>query len=422
MSKPQDRTVSQREGGQWINARSDASRASSIHSTQQEAINAARDNRSRQGGGEFHIHGVNGRIRETMFGQRLRLARKRKGLSMQALAERVDPKISAQAISKYETDKMMPSSAVLVGLGKALGVSLDFLLGGEVEALQSVEWRKHSKATVQDRAMAEVLVTEKLENYLAIESILDLHASVDFFKDLRVDYLPNEEAIDNKAREVREKWNLGIDPIPSMTALLEDKGLKVIEADLPERINGLACHVERAAKPPTEVIVVARATNVERKRFNLAHELAHRVIIEIGNPALKKEPAMNRFAGAFLVPCEHLKEEAGSNRHGMTWKEIMQLKRTYGVSAAAMLVRLGQVGVLPKSFVEYAFKTTARSWRREEPDPISGKEGFATFEKPQRFENLVWRALGEKLISPLRASQMLELPRSTVERDIRGSE
>ena len=63
-----------------------------------------------------------------MFGRRLRLARKRAGLSMRSLAERMDPKITAQAISKYEAGKMMPSSAVLVGLAKALDVSLDFLM------------------------------------------------------------------------------------------------------------------------------------------------------------------------------------------------------------------------------------------------------------------------------------------------------
>jgi Zn-dependent peptidase ImmA (M78 family)/DNA-binding XRE family transcriptional regulator len=366
------------------------------------------------------INHKNNRRERTMFGQRLRLARKRAGLSMQALAERVTPGVSAQAISKYEADKMMPSSAVLVGLGKALGVSLDFLLGGQVEALQSVEWRKNSTASAQDRAMAEALVIEKLEDYLAIEDILDLHATEDPFAALRVDHLENEPAIDAKAREVRKKWKLGIDPIPSMTALLEDKGLKVIEAELPERINGLACHVERADAAPTEVIVVARQTNVERKRFNLAHELAHRIITSTGNPSIKKEPAMNRFAGAFLIPREHLEEEAGKNRHGMTWIEIMRLKRTYGVSAAAMLVRLGQVGILSKSAVEYAFKTYARSWRREEPEPIGPGEGFAAFEKPQRFERLVWRALGEELISPVRAAQMLGLPLSIVERDIRG--
>lgn len=60
--------------------------------------------------------------------------------------------------------------------------------------------------------------------------------------------------------------------------------------------------------------------------------LAHRIIIETGNVALKKEPSMHRFAGAFLIPREHLEEEAGRNRHGMTWIEIMRLKRTYEVS------------------------------------------------------------------------------------------
>jgi len=63
-----------------------------------------------------------------MFGQRLKLARKKAGLSLQGLSERTAPSVSAQAISKYEAGRMMPSSAVLVGLGKALGVSLDVLM------------------------------------------------------------------------------------------------------------------------------------------------------------------------------------------------------------------------------------------------------------------------------------------------------
>jgi transcriptional regulator with XRE-family HTH domain len=109
-----------------------------------------------------------------MFGQRLRLARKQAGLSMQALAESLTPGISAQAINKYEADKMMPSSAVLVGLSKSLGVSLDFLMGGQVHELQSLEWRKTSNASAQDRAKAEMVVIGKLEDYLAIEDILEI--------------------------------------------------------------------------------------------------------------------------------------------------------------------------------------------------------------------------------------------------------
>ena len=339
---------------------------------------------------------------------------------MQALAESLTPGISAQAINKYEADKMMPSSAVLVGLSKSLGVSLDFLMGGQVRALQSLEWRKTSNASAQDRAKAEMVVIGKLEDYLAIEEILEIHQPDNPFAAVRIDRVSGDDALDRKALEVREKWQLGIDPIPSMTALLEDKGLKVIETDLPERINGMACHVERADLPPTEVIVVARQTNVERKRFNLAHELAHRIITGTGNASIRLEPAMNRFAGAFLIPAEHLTALAGENQRGVTYHEIMRLKRTYGVSAAAMLMRLGQVGILSKAAVEYAFKTYARSWRSTEPEAIEDGEGFAAFEVPQRFEGLVWRALGEELISPVRAAQMLGLPLNIVERAIRG--
>lgn len=356
-----------------------------------------------------------------MFGHRLRLARKKAGLSMQALAGLVSPKISAQAISKYETEKMMPSSAVLVGLAKALGVSIDFLMGSQVEALSGIEFRKHSRTSAKDLAQAEALVTEKLEDYLAIEDILDLTLPSNPFDGLLTEHVESFEAIDVLAGRLRSKWQLGLDPIPSMVALLEEKGIKVIEADLPERFDGLACEVQRSEdKPDTEVVVVSSRTNIERKRFNLAHELAHRVIHSTGNPEIALEKAMNRFAGAFLVPRDHLVEEAGKQRHGMTYHEIMRLKRLYGVSAAAMLMRLGQIGILEQGVIEYAFKTYARSWRMTEPEPIRDNEGFGAFERPQRFDGLVWRALGEEMISPVRAAQLLNAPLAVVEREIRG--
>jgi hypothetical protein len=64
MSKPQDRTISRRPDGSWENKRNDASRASSIHSTQKSAADAGREMLKNQGGGELTIKGVNGRIRD----------------------------------------------------------------------------------------------------------------------------------------------------------------------------------------------------------------------------------------------------------------------------------------------------------------------------------------------------------------------
>ncbi len=356
-----------------------------------------------------------------MFGQRLRLARKKAGFSLQNLADRVSPPVSAQAISKYEAGRMMPSSGVLVGLGKALGVSLDFLMSGQVAELAGVEFRKHSGTSAQDRARAEALVIERLEDYLAIEDILGLDTPVAAFSDLRVEKIDRIEDVESIAQNVRSAWNLGNDPIPSLTGLLEDKGIRVIEADLPEHFDGLACEVKRTgSKPNTEAVVVSSRTNVERKRFNLVHELAHRLIRGTATPEIKLEKAMNRFAAAFLVPADHLREEVGDNRHGITYHELIRLKRYYGISAAAMLMRLRDVQLLPEAAVEYAFRSYARAWRSEEPSPIIDGEGLGAFEKPQRFESLVYRALAEELISPIRAAQLLKCPLDIVEQQIRG--
>jgi hypothetical protein len=63
MSKPQDRTVSKRPDGTWANERHDADKASSVHNTQKQAIDAAKEMLGNQGGGELVVKGEDGRIR-----------------------------------------------------------------------------------------------------------------------------------------------------------------------------------------------------------------------------------------------------------------------------------------------------------------------------------------------------------------------
>ena len=356
-----------------------------------------------------------------MFGQRLRLARRRAGLSLRALAGRMDPKVSAQAISKYEAGRMMPSSAVLVALGRALDVSLDFLMSDRIEVLDGLQFRKDSGTSARDRARAEAVLIDNLERYLTIEEVLGIPPAGDLFEH-RCDCVTGMDEIDDRADRLREAWNLGMDPVPSLCALLEEKGIKVVEADLPERISGLACRAMRRGAVVADAVVVSERTNVERRRFTLAHELAHKIIRSTGNPAVTLEAAMNRFAGAFLVPGRDLFEKVGGRRRRVTYYEIARLKHAYGVSAAAMLARLGQVGVLRHSAVRRAFATFARSWLTTEPEPIGDGQGFAAFERPQRFRQLVWRAVGEELISPVRGAALLGEPLDVVEWQVSGPE
>ena len=69
---------------------------------------------------------------------------------------------------------------------------------------------------------------------------------------------------------------------------------------------------------------------------------------------------------------------------------------------------------------QYINLSYVHAWRMSEPEPIIDERGLGAFEKPRCFERLVWRALGEELISPVRAAQLLKLPLGFIEGQIRG--
>jgi hypothetical protein len=63
MNKKNDRIVYRTKEGNWVTKKSESSRVSSIHSTQKEAIEAARIMLRNQGGGELTTKGPDGKIR-----------------------------------------------------------------------------------------------------------------------------------------------------------------------------------------------------------------------------------------------------------------------------------------------------------------------------------------------------------------------
>ena len=63
MSKGRDRTVYRRDDGKWVNKRNDADKVSSVHDTQKDANDTARQMLRNQGGGELTTKGIGGKIR-----------------------------------------------------------------------------------------------------------------------------------------------------------------------------------------------------------------------------------------------------------------------------------------------------------------------------------------------------------------------
>lgn len=353
-----------------------------------------------------------------MLGDRIKLARKRAGLSLRGLAEALGGEVSANALSKYETGKMMPSSTVLLALSKTLGLSLDYFLSPMQASLDGLEFRKLASTPVKDQARVEAEVLSHIERYLAVEQILELDSAE--WNDPLGERRPAASLgeCEEIAGAVREAWQLGTDPIPNLTLLLEQHGMKVLLLDLPEKVDGLTCYVRRPEQEPVPCIVVNRHRPVERRRFTLAHELGHRLIAPGGEIPIEK--AAQRFAGAFLMPAESVRAEVGRHRHAFGHAEIMQLKRLYRVSAVAFLVRCEQLGIISNASLINAFKTVARTWRRQEPQPL--EEGGQLFEEPKRFPRLCYRALVEDLISLPKAAELLQAPVADIEKAIKGPE
>lgn len=356
-----------------------------------------------------------------MLCDRLRLARKRSGLSLRGLAERLKRfgvEVSAQSIGKYERGEMKPGSDVLIALAGALDLAVDYFMSPLQAELAGLEFRKKSGTGAKERARVEAEVLHQVERYLTIEQVLGLE-SADWNNPLssrrQITELEQAEVLADK---VREKWQLGRDPIPNMTELLEHHGIKVLLLPLPDGVHGLTCVVPRPGHRDVPCIVVNRNDTLERRRLTLAHELYH-VLTDSGSSA-DPEKAATRFAGAFLMPADQLRQEAGNLRHALAYEELIRLKRVYRVAAAAMLVRFEQVGIISHSVMVHAFQTVARGWRRQEPMPLEEIEQRGETEVPERFERLCYWALSEKLISLAKAAELLQQPVAQIESAYRG--
>lgn len=356
-----------------------------------------------------------------MIGDRIRLARRKAGMSLRDLSAAIRGRVTAQAIGKYERGEDVPSSGVLLVLSKTLGVSLNYLMDTQDIQLAGVEFRTKANTSAGDRAKVETEVLEWIERYLQIETVLELDSAEWQCPVAKPRKLRQTGDAEKLAAEVREEWKLGLDPIPNMTELLEEKGLKVLTVALPDRVSGFTCLVKRPDEQgDLPVIVVNNKFSLERRRLTLAHELAHRLIDTDALSDKEEEKAANVFAGAFLMPRQHVLREVGKHRNALGYKELIDLKRLYRVSGAALLVRLQQLDVISESTLVYAFQTVGRGWRTQEPQELESSVERGQRERALRFERLCYRGLAEGLISLGKATELLRIPMPEVEAGLKG--
>jgi Zn-dependent peptidase ImmA (M78 family)/DNA-binding XRE family transcriptional regulator len=337
----------------------------------------------------------------TSIGERIKQGRQIRGYSQRELANAAG--VSAQAISKYERDRDVPGSGVLIRLSRALDVGVEFFVRPSRISRISPSFRKHCSLSRKAEGAVIANIRDWLEKYLEIENIL-FPDEKDFafkypagFPRLVQSFADVEAAV----VDLRDAWDLGLDCIENLTSLLEDRGIKVGIVDADDDFD--ACTFDAEDDRSIMVIAVRSGIPGDRQRFSLAHELGH-LMLETKD-GLDPEKAANRFAGAFLVPNAAVKFELRNIRKTIGDYELHMLKDKYGLSMQAWVFRARDLGFISEERALALFKRfRANGWHMKEP----GEPYFP--ERPIRFTRLVMGALVEGIISENRASELLGKP------------
>ena len=351
-----------------------------------------------------------------MIGERLRLARLSARLSLRVLSDRIQNRVSPQAISKYERNEITPSSGVLAELSVALNVSADYLTGNPRIVLQSIDFRTKTITSKREQKHVSALVSHMLERYLAIEEMLGL-PSVKWDVPRWAPYpvVSDVSEVERAANALRQDWGLGLSPIPNVAELLEDRGVKVFFHQ-PLDLDGLTAHVRLDGMPDAYVIVVNDSDWGERQRFTIAHEIGH-MVLDVSQ-GIDMEKAANRFAGAFLMPEDVLWTKLGKRRSSIGWDELIDLKQVCGASFQAITYRCKDLGIISPTLMGQMFEKFADYGWRSHPY----REAFARqSERSGRFARLCRRALWERALSTSRAAELLEVAECDLHQQMRNN-
>lgn len=336
-----------------------------------------------------------------MIGERLKRARAASGLSMKALGDAAG--ISANMIKKYEHDISMPSSGVLIKLSKVLQVRSEYFFRPTKVVLSGVEYRKRANTPKSILKRIEADVLDQAERWQELTNLWPNFPLPNFSVPESIPEQVNTlEAIDKIADLIREEWHLGLNPITDLIDTFELKGILVIVTAVDEQAKFDGLQTSISGKP---VIVVSANWPGDRQRFTLAHELGHLILQGRLSGDLEEEQACNRFASAFLIPASSIRQQLGTRRHKLEPQELYLLKHDYGLSMQGCLYRAADLNIITERVRKSLFiYFSSQGWRKQEPGKPYPKETTLLFKQ------LVYRALGEGIISESKAAELLVMP------------
>lgn len=303
-------------------------------------------------------------------GRKLALARARRGMTAKALAESAH--VNVDTITRLEQGRNMPEPETVAKMAWALSYPVGFFEGDCIEEVdvRAVSFRSFSKMTAKDRDAAisagsiGLMLNQWIEGRFGLPEpdLLDLS---------------RESNPEVAAARLRQHWGLGQQPVGSLLALLESKGIRLFSlSENTASVNAFSFW--RGGKP---FIYLNNFKTAESSRFDAAHELGHLVMHKHGDPKENRacERDADRFASAFLMPSDDVRARVPMT---VTTNIILKAKRRWRVSAMAMAYRLHSLRMLSDwQYKSICIDLSRRGYRSGEPDGI------------ERETSQIWRKL-----------------------------
>jgi len=333
-----------------------------------------------------------------LFAERLKSARMMNGYSLQDLSDKLENRISRQAIHKYEKGEAEPDSEMLNSLCEILGVRPDFFTRETLVELGKIEFRKIEKLPSKEQSSIIEKTRDFLERYIELEELMGISKP---FKSIDIaGPIASFEEVEAAAQKVRKIWQLLNNPIPNVIELLEEKNIKVILLNAGNEFDGLQTWVN-GREIPVIVLNTGKLKSNDRIRFSAFHELGHLLLPLDGVDEKLAEKYCHTFAGAMLFPGNAAIMEFGEKRNKISIQELGFVKLQYGISLQALVYRIFDLGIISSYLKNYFYQYIIQmGWKTEEPYVLERNE------ISNRFDQLIFRALSEEIISVSKAASL----------------
>lgn len=332
-----------------------------------------------------------------MLGNKIQRARKALGLSLRDLGEQIE--LSHAAVKKYEDNQVTPSSDILIKLAKALHVNVEYFFRPERFTLEKIQYRKHADMPKRQLEEIEAKMLDQIERRVELESLFPSPPIRTFsLSKKRISTYDDTEMV---AAGIRRQWDLGLEPLPDLIDIFEERGIKVFEMDNRQypKLDGLSASIN-----DMPIIVIGNQWPGDRQRFTLAHELGHLVLNGLSDPELDEEKWCNRFAGAFLLPKEALVSILGEHRNHIEPRELSLLKQEFGISMLSILHRVVEIGIISNSlYTQLRSEFNEKDWSKCEPGEPYPKE------KTHIFEQMIFHAIAEEYLGESKAAELMNM-------------